>query len=400
MKKFFGLMVAAAALVLGVACDTVEVGSTSATDSSLVVELSKSIILANGEDAATIKVWYKGEDVTAESTVYNVSDNRMNADLSTTFTYTSSTVGKYSFYVSYLTYNTKENPSSITALNEVPGSMKDEDSDAQNTSFLHRSMLIRYTGTQCPNCPYMEKALEALVEDANYTDKVNIASIHSYSDADPLNVKSPGAALVSSYWLGISSYPSLVIDLMRKNGYVVAEGAGASTSYFAGVYKDHIDTLHETPAKAGIAANVLVGEDGLVVVQATVKAGANGEYRVGGWLLENGLYAEQSVAAGVTGDFDTHNNVVHIVDSKYDGTYDYTGHGLGSMQAGSYVDYVFSFETSDISLKLSTGTTGVNLDNCHILLFVTTKNAKGEIYITNSVKVPAKTGKYGFEYNN
>ncbi len=76
-------------------------GSDEGTDventTGFVVEVSAKTILANGEDTATFRAFYNGEDVTAQSTLYNNATN----EAYETMSFSTFTTGIYQFYIKY-----------------------------------------------------------------------------------------------------------------------------------------------------------------------------------------------------------------------------------------------------------------------------------------------------------
>ena len=86
-------------------------------------------------------------------------------------------------------------------------------------------------------------------------------------------------------------------------------------------------------------------------------------------------------------DFDTHNNVIRVVDSRY-APNNVSGHAVGTLGVGKLADKLFV----------------INLDpawkqeNMHVALFVTALDEKGKCYVTNVVSVDSLTGTIGFEY--
>lgn len=76
-------------------------GSDEGTDventTGFVVEVSAKTILANGEDTATFRAFYNGEDVTAQSTLYNNATD----EAYETMSFSTYTTGIYQFYIKY-----------------------------------------------------------------------------------------------------------------------------------------------------------------------------------------------------------------------------------------------------------------------------------------------------------
>ena len=364
--------------------DEVDLGKTD--DKGLTVSLSTTVIQA-GVDRAVMVVRFDGEVLADGYDIYDAKSNTpadlpratLTADDGTAYelpVVTASEAGTMSYWVAYKTHNTAKTPATVTAVTfAVPE--RPADSQPDNTSFVHRAMLTQFTGLGCVYCPYMIAALETLSENTDYASKYVLTVAHTYS-GDPYH---PGVNVDDA--MGIKSYPAVVCDMGRKiDNY----------SYEANItnLKKMIDLSMATPAKAGISAAMDV-RDNTLVIRMTVKAAETNDYRVGAWVMEDGLSGHQ-YNYGMTGDydFDTHNNVIRVVDSRYapNNPNNISGHAVGTLGAGKLADKLFV----------------INLDpawkqeNMHVALFVTALDEKGNRYVTNVVAVDSLTGTIGFEY--
>ncbi len=341
---------------------------------ALEVIVEPSIIKADGVDKATISVLYNGVDVTND-VIYYVNNNP--TDKIVDNTYSTNVEGEFTFWVSYMSESTKDYPSVIRAYNfDIPA--RAADTNPEKTSFKHRSMLIQFTGTACPNCPGMIKELRAVMAEPEYAAKITHAAIHTYNSGDPCTPIDPLPGLWEPAF-NITSYPALRVDAYT--------GVGPSASQIKGV----IDRMHENPAKAGIAANVAINGD-RIVIRATVKAAESASFRIGAWLLEDGIEAEQD-NKGTPGNYDIHDNCVRIADSRYS-SLNFLGHNLGALAAGAYADHVFVLDASktDNTKKI------YDINNCHILIFVSTMDEYNTLYVTNSIDIPLQNGTVSYDY--
>lgn len=342
---------------------TVE-SKTTAVDGSALIQ-------ADGEDAAVVKVTYQGKPVEINDlTIFNAEDDKPLAWTSLTYTTTEATTVK--FWVAYKTSNTRLAPCAITsvkaAIPEAPA-----DPQPEKTAFKHRVMLTQFTGLGCMYCPYMIVALNSVFEDSAYADKAVLTVSHSYT-GDPFDHKEnlDGA-------MGVSGYPTVVADMHTKAGNYGSIDANIV------VLKNLIDARLEAPAQAGISA-AAASSDNTVVVRATVKAAAENTFRIGAWVLEDGLSGNQYNPNQVAGDFSTHDDVIRLIDSRVSSN-NYTGHDLGALAAGETADCTFVL-TLDKAWKK---------ENCHIVLFVSSPEGK-RYYVNNVISVPSLDATVAFDY--
>lgn len=333
-------------------------GGHASGDISL--SLSTNAIKADGKDKCDFIVKIGNEQVTKDVEIYAV-DNTSTPLGSLSFTTTKT--GEYKFFASY-----KDKVSSqitLKALSQIPD--LPADAQPQNTSFVRRVMALQFTGTGCPNCPYMIAAIhETLKSDA--ADKVIFTGIHAYNSDDIMYTSVMGA-MGSTY--GNGYYPGIGLDL-RKEVLNAVNDVNTTTSRL----KSMISKEHEGDAKTGISLAVLKNGNELVI-KAAVKAAETGTYKIGAWVLEDGIYAVQSNNTNIKGyDFNTHNNVVREVSGQND--YDFSGDNLGQIAKGETKNHV-------LSMKINPEW---NLQNCKIVCFVSTPDAGGstkKFYINNAV---------------
>ena len=351
----------AAAVVLFSCGEKVEdesVKEEGSTLTELYILSDKDVIQSNGQDAATLKVYLNGVDVTAESIFYNeksevveLVDGKFVADKD----------GEYKFWAqhgTYLTFSGKLQNAELFTIKAISVAIPEtvEDSDKANTSFVHRAFLTQYTGTGCGYCPYMIKIIRELMADNTIPDKAVLAAVHSYSNSDPAYISAPR----------VNNYPYMNIDLDK--GFSHSQGSGPLYS--------QVNSIAADDAKAGISVNPVLYDDGTLVLKASVKAAVDGEFRIGAWLLEDGIYGQQTDYDGI-GDasFSTHENCVRLIDSRYDGSW--AGKHLGTIKAGDTLDKTFVMNVKRAWKK----------DNLHVALIVSVK--KGNKYVVcNAVDCP------------
>ena len=351
MNKIFmtASMLLMSALML-VSCNKTS-GDDTNMDAGFFVSLDKNVIQSNGEDVATLKATLDGKDVTADAVFYLVEGKNLTPMTSNKFS--TDKDGKYAFRASHLTFSTEE-PVTVTAINvAIPAAAVDP--APSKTSFVHRSFLNQYTGTGCPYCPGMKRALKEAFKDEETKNMAVLATVHSYGTGDPAYIASPRAA----------SYPYLDIDMSA--GFTYDMDPYAAGGVLKKILKEHTSQ----PAKVGISANPsYVG--GMLVVRVAVKAAQAGDYRLGVWFLQDGIYGQQADKLGIVADdssYNYHDDCVRLADSK--NLNNYAGHPIGTLNAGDVVERTFVLKVEAEEWKLK------DLNNLHFAAFVSERSGKG-----------------------
>lgn len=353
-------------------------GVNEPSENGLQVTASTTVITADGKDAARINVFYDKVALSLDAVAFYDAGSNAALDLSkftvdgNTLVYTTSDPGDFSFWVSYKTHNTKDRPTTISAVAfSIPDAPADPRPD--NTAFVRRAFITQFTGLGCGYCPNMIAALEDVRKSDEYKDKSVLAACHTFS-GDPFR---PDAPLDAA--MGVRSYPYVNFDFQRGlENYAYANNVSN--------LKREIDKSLSVEAGAGISVGMEVGGNSLVA-RVTVKASRSGSFRVGAWVLEDGLKGTQS-NYGQKGDYDfnTHNNVIRHIDSRYSGM-DYSGYEIGELAAGATGEHLFTMELAE----------GWNVKNCHVVFFVTELGSKSYI-VTNAIDIPAESCSVPFEY--
>lgn len=337
--------------------------------SELVLLASDMVIEANGEDDVVFTVLSDGEPVTENVRFYDGETNKQIELPDMTFTTT--TTGTYYFWAAYGTSHT--DIVTVTAI-DFPVPALPEDSEPDNTSFSRRVLLTQFTGTGCGYCPGMITLLRKVMGEEEYASKTVLAACHSYNNDDPAYLE---ARLDQA--MGVSSYPMVVADMdMAYNNYNNEIGL-----------KDLIDNAHErSEAMAGISASAVLNGNTLVI-RAAVKAAETAEFRIGAWLLEDGVEGRQSNynPGAWSGDYDTHDNCIRIADSRVSNS-NYTGHTLGTIDAGQTAEYAFVMTIEDEWVA----------ENCHLVLFVTTQEDGSDYFIVNNAVPCSINGEVPYQY--
>ena len=343
--KFFALV--AATVAMFAACTPGGDATTATGDITLSAE---TVVEVNTPIHFVVKD-SSGANVTNGATIFDKSHDF--AQVENPFTPTVD--GDYTFYAVVGDAISKD--FKVTVTPEVPA--LPEDTDAANTSFKHRILLVDHTGNTCGYCPHMMKALKEIEESGDFDGKYYEAMSHSYANTDP--AFSGAAASISSHY-GLQGYPTLTYNFYHPT----------SSSYNAEHIKGQINALWKESADAGIAASTNMAAKS-VVVNAEVKAAVDGEYSITAWLLEDGIYAKQTNATAEW--MNTHNNAIRQAAT----TSPLTGYELGTLKVG---------ETAEQILNLTIARDTWNRDNMKVMLIVSKKGDNKKFDVANVVICP------------
>lgn len=246
---------------------------------------------------------------------------------------------------------------------DVPATVADPKPSCYD--FVRRIFMTQFTGTECINCPDMKKEIVTFLSKESNSSKAVLASIHSgnFTESDPARIDVPLDAA-----MGANVKPALVLDFNNTSSYQLVFGDGFPTKL-----SQNFDRLYNnSPALAGMSVNsVIVGDK--LRAKVSVKVAESSVFRVGAWILEDGI---EGIQKGAPDDsYNIHNNCVRAVDSEAVPGTDYSGYSLGQLEKGGRAEYVFEF---DIDQKWV-------LDNCRLVVFVTVPNTRGDKYFVNNV---------------
>lgn len=280
--------------------------------------------------------------------------------------------------------NGEEHSFPVTSVDEIRFIAMDdalpEDPYPSATDFSQKALLLQHTGTKCVHCPMMVMGLRNLAGDAAYSSRFTLAALHSYS-GDPMSNATVRA--ISDAYRGNNGWPYTTADF-KKNGV----GNNSSINIITDNLKNLVDNELSASVPSGIASISQLNNRTLNLTLA-MKAGVDGDYRVGAFVIEDGVKAEQDNAhTDVTGDadFSTHNNVLRAaVGPDAEGTY--TGIDLGSVKKGKT-----AYTTQELELG-----TGWKAENCRLLIYVAQK-VDGQWICVNSAYAPLD-GETSFEYD-
>lgn len=350
----------------------------------LVLTATPSTIIADGEDVAVLEITLNDEVLTEGFTIYDDEDNIVELE---SMEFSTTVAGEYKFWASYKSEIsdtitiTAEEPEEDPDNNETPEGPTD--SDPENLNFKRRSLLIQFTGTGCGYCPGMTQSLRDVLSNEEYAEHTVLTAAHRYNGSDPAYLA--GYALDQA--MGISGYPSLVADMC----YIV-------TSYYTNYVENLVTTaLSRTTAKAGISAVSYI-EDDKVIIKATVKAAEESKFRIGAWLMEDGIYGQQSNYGIAEGDFNIHDNCIRVADSKVSSS-DYTGYEIGPVDENGKVQPIKKGETAEYTFTIELKDKWKR-ENCSLVIFVTTPEkvqGRESYFVNNVIEMPLE-GEVAFEY--
>lgn len=329
MKKFYLFALLSAVLLIG--CEPAQPETDPNEDQKPKVEgkitlsVDRDIIAADSTYAANLKVTVLDSlgvehDVTADVELYcdGVMEQLAIPEFKT------DAEGEYSFYaVNGFDISNTVTVRAIKGVKQLP-----EDSDTSAAVFRHRMLLLQHTGTECPNCPRLMTELRYLSEDEKYNGLYQHVASHSYNTSDPAYT-SDAATLSKSF--EVKYYPWLTYNLT----------ATAEMDY-ANI-RSSIDELYHESAQAGVSASAaLAGK--YIGVNASLKAGKDGKYRLAAWLLEDNIRGAQSGADATWQN--VHENCLRLMfgSNKTECVY---GKNLGEFKAGESKDFLMVFDLEE-----------------------------------------------------
>lgn len=359
-------------------------------DLELKLTASRNLVQVN-VDEVILTVYLGDEVITDDVTFYDGNFKVLNIP---NFRYIAPKAGDQVIWASYGTYNSDE--ILIKAI-DIPIPETPEDPQPESTDFKARVLMTEFTTTGCAYCPNMKILLHNALSDENVADKVVLTACHSgliNGKADPAFVKT-----TFDDFCNVSGFPNVNFDMYYSFGnYTV--GASEMRQLINDMYSVKADVA------AGIAVNSSLYDESLVA-KVTVKAAVDAEYRIGAFLLEDGIYGVQS--GGSAEDWmNTHDGVIRYIDSQY-GKDQYFGHSVGVVEKGCTADYVFDWDLdviwSEGALK---GEQYGNyywdefvMENLHLVVFVSTigTDDKGNqfYYVNNVIDCPIN-GLTPYEY--
>lgn len=364
-----------------VGCEPVDGGDDKGSlGKGLVIVADKTTIYDNGVDCATITAYCDGITLTEGFQLY-VGENPIEGN-----SFSSTEQGTFTIWANYGTLISNEISVNVIKT-PPPAPAAPEDTNPGKTNFKRRVLLTQFTGTGCGYCPLMINAVH-LAMNGSHGDDAVLAIAHLFNKDDPAYLSEAQTLDNSMGFDGAAPY--LFMDLNKA----------MNTKYEQSAIESNIaKCLKRVEVRGGIAVNsAYYAEENYIVLTATVKAASTNEFRIGAWLLEDGIEAKQSVYNSVEPvegvNFNLHNNCVRLAESKYSNS-NYSGYSLGTIEAGKTASREFAFKLKDNGKGSKNAW---NHDNLRVIVFITTEE-DGKWYVNNVVKCP-KDGSVDFEYEN
>lgn len=327
MKRFFHYASLLLAAVMLAACE----GNDPVGE--LTITSDKNLIQTFGGDYATLTVKLGNQVIKEDVTFYDGNDEIIEIN---DFKFATDKAGVYEIWANYGTYISDK--ITIMAI-DVALPATPADPQPENTDFKVRSLVTEFTTTGCVYCPSMKRVLHEALDDAATADKVVMSACHSSlvnSVPDPAFIKTDYKDFSKS------TMPYVFCDMYYGFGYYQSLTSADLRSLFS----ELVESKEDLAAGIAVAARL---ENDSMVAKVTVKASTTANYRVGAFLLEDGVKATQS-SAGNDDWMHTHDNVIRYIDAQTftNGKSQFYGYSLGEIKAGETADYVFSWLLNDI----------------------------------------------------
>lgn len=371
MKHIFTIFLCAAAAISMVSC-TGKADPDNTAGNGLEIKSSASFISVGGNDVAYLSVYYDGEDVTGSDdiTVYIVEDGQTREYEDTQWS--SEVECEVQFYAEWgEVVSPSITVAAVAGMTELP---EDPHPDLYD-DFVKKSFMVQGTSVGCQYCPYVIVALDefyTMESYAEYASRAVLASAHANINvSDPMTCQA-SLMVLEAFRTAFSGFPSLMFDFN--------ESIRLSSNATANSIRSLVATSLKTKASSAISAVVSGTEsEGKVKVTAAVKVSEAGSYRIGAWLLEDGIeyfqYNSTDIELPQTIE---HDNAVRAISSMDPVTGEYLG-GNQTAEAGTLSEFSCEFDIDDAKVD--------NLANCHVVVFVTKQsgNGAGKYYIDNVI---------------
>lgn len=335
---------------------------------SLSLSCDKVTIAADGSDVVTFSVTQDGEDVTAESTLYILSETGEPEAVKGN-TFSTSDAGGYDFYATKGTFS-----SDVVSVLAIPGTTP------SHWSFKDRSLILEITATWCGPCSMMKAGIKSLEQDG--WDEGYVVEAH---DGDALTVDSFITPLID-FAVGTQNFGIPLVTFNFTDSPRINQNLGSVDANAKGI-SDATDQANSAyPCSA--SANIAYYPDGeeMLKVKSNVAISEAGEYKVCCWLLESNIKMSQTSLPGAADwDVSNHINVLRNISDVSDIAGQSVTVGANETQA-----FEWDFSVKDLR-------NGRPQDS-HVLVVISKKEDNGKYIVNNVVRCNFKdVAEYEYE---
>lgn len=343
-------------------------GGDGTLSGEITLSVDKSIIHADGNDAATLRVYVLGsdgalKDVTAESDIYLDGESTPVASN----VIVSSEDKQMTFYAAYgFEISNEVEVEAVSGIAPLPADQKPE-----STAFNHKVLLVQHTGTDCPNCPELMTLLKLLSENEEYNSRYLHLASHSFRPTDP--AYSSAAMLLSNKHLDIRTYPALTFDLTKAQ----------IENIELDIIKRGVDRFYKERAVVGISASAVCKGD-RVYTNIGVKVAEGDTYRIATYLLEDNIEGLQASATAQWQNI--HHNCLREMAGEVDAEKIY-GTRQSEAQSGEVLNYISAMTVQS----------GWKVENCKVMVLVCASDEEGNWELVNCTLCPIG-GSVAYDY--
>jgi len=437
MKSLIKILFLFSPLFLILGCS----GSSESIDTeNIVISVNKDSIQADKSEKVTFTVLYKNKDVTSESEIWNQTANmKINGN-----TFTTTTVGNYSFYARYKnvkSVNTSNvsvyipkivisaDVSSIKAdgKSKVTFTVKCNDKDVTSSAEIwNKTKNIKLDGNTFSSSEIGNFVFYAQYDGRNTDNNLSIQVLGNYAHNFYTRVCVMDFTatwcqfcpyMMSALAKAVQDYSDRILVLaIHDSSSDLHSGDNSVYSLFNDFTVDGIPTglynfrnklesysssyvlsalkqeVQNNSAMTGIAVSTKVNSDNNIEVVAKMSTHETNNYKLTMCLVEDNIKNRQNEGGTYTSNF-VHNNIpLKFYPEPY-------GFDLGSVKADEEKSISHTFTNKELStvrtnMKLSTT---LDYANCRVVVYVSRKSGN-KYYIDNTVSCPAKNGSVDYKY--
>ncbi len=342
-------------------------------DGELVLHPSTLFVVVGEENTIEFTATYGDADITNDPNLAVYYKPASGSQKVENNAYEVKAAGKYLFYAVYNDLISEE--VEVSCITELPEAVADS-APEQFSGFRKRALGTLATGTWCPNCPYLIRAVHDYDEKYGENDDLVMVDVHSGGE----DVMRSDASDKLADRLSIMSYPQLKFGMSGKTGNTIYNGNRTAEDI-----KAVVDAHLASDALTAISANSILDGNKLYV-RADIKIGAEGTFKAGVWLLEDGIEAYQADA--LADYMNIHNDAIFGAYPMNFSMCESIG-GVKTQDAESQHIFYCEFDLKKFP-------TLQNIENGEIVVFVYNDDNKIKS-VDNIIKFPVG-GSFAFDY--